>query len=592
MVSSSLLIAGFDVLDPASPVQLVRDGFDRGAPVPSVAEIQSTVLDGAVVSGSAAGNRQPQFTLLIRATSRLALAATTNVILQAVDAQTWTMTFTPDGGMPIVYECFRATSAVSSTLVDDAQLKQQITVKCEALPYGRSPQSQSFTLLATPPVVIDDFSAAPAVNPRSWSTSLSATTAYPYHGANSLLIDPVPHSAMFVPYIPQLTLTKTGLSITAANGITYVTYAVYSPLYYDFAGTTAGSYAAPTWTLSLTVGGVTYTTTSTQIPPSAQATVQAGWSVLQFTFATPIPAGTITAYTLGLPAWNHTAGSAVMVIDYLIAYPATGVLSSSPWGDEFVLPSVLGTARTPVNLAITPPSGSILQVCLHAPPRDTPTTQCLLSLNTLATGTPSVTTNTGVRYEGTYSIYLSVKPNLQLPAAGTVLTITVSQAGYTPPAPVTLAHTISAAEAAFGVGAHSLLYFGEIELPLVATHPQYSPAVTFAPSPTGLSASDMFGDILVLDTRGQTILTGNGQIVPPSELLLVNEATADTGFGPIYSSPTGVLTDAMSIAPAIITGAPMWLYPPGNSRLLVWNDNAAATTVLTYNPRWLQEATA
>ena len=571
-MSSSLLIAGFDVLNPASAVQLKPDGWDRGAPSPSVAEIQSTVLDGAVVSGLASGNRQPQFTLLVRAANRLALAATTNQILQYVDQQAWTMTFTPDGGLPVIYDCYRATSSISSTLLEDLQLTQEISIKCEALPYGRSPTLQSFALIASPPVVVDDYTTLPTITPttpNNWSTASSVSTYAYFTGTTSLEINP---SVISQHNVPAVTVARTGLSISLASGAQYATLAV---LFQSLSTITTA------WSLTVTVGGVNYTATSSDpVGPSI-------WATIKFTFPTTIPAGTLTAYSLTIPPWTDKSGVDQMYIDDLSTMLASATRSLSSLGDEFILPSILGSARTPVNLQLTAPSGTFGQFCVHAPPFDTPQSQCLLTIN--SSGSPwTVTTPPAARYKGTYSVWISVAPGTGL-TTGSTITCNILQNTSVPNPQVNLTHVVTAAEQALG-GQSMLLYFGEVTLPLLDVPPQVSGTVTF--SVAGISSGDRVGDILLLDTRGQTIIT-DVATTTSAKAVFIDEPSPGSAFGPVYLATLSTnLSDAYSVLPDILTGAPIWLYPPGNSRLLIWNVKAATTNTVTYYPRWLQEATA
>lgn len=569
-MATSLLLAGFDVCNPASSVKLA-DGWDRGAPVPSVAEIQSTVLDGAVVSGSASGNRNVTIPLLILGTSRAELAVLTNQVLMYVDQQNWTLTFTPDGGSPITYDCFRATSEIASAYYEDEQLCQRLTITCEALPYGRSSAAQSFALIAPPPVVIDNYDTKPTITPTTpynYNTNTAVVTSPVYNGTHALQIT-YPTGTVSVP----VTIAKTGLSIAVANGVNSVTLAVMP----DF---DAANWQPPwQWSLTVTVGGINYTASAVAAPAALV------WSQITFNFATPIPAGTVTAYSLVIPVTNlNSSFHFHLVIDYLVAYPASGVRGTSTWGSEYILPAVVGSARTPVNLQLTPPSGTFAQMCLHAPPNDTPDSECLLTIND-STPPGAVTTPSGVRYGGTYSIWVSFKAASSL-TAGNTITLTISQGS----ASAVLTHLVTADEHAQGT-LHMLLHFGEVALPLVAIPAQNSQLLTFTVASSGLAGTDTIGDVLVLDTRGQTVLTDID--TPASEAVWVNEPAPGSAFGAMYSSPsTGTLADALSITGNVLTGAPMWLYPPGNSRLLVWCNTLAPTAVLTYYPRWLQEATA
>ena len=70
---------------------------------------------------------------------RKTLAAAREVLLAAVDQQIWTLTWTRDGGSPLVLDCFRAQPAVISyELAAEVSLVCEVELHFQALPYGRS----------------------------------------------------------------------------------------------------------------------------------------------------------------------------------------------------------------------------------------------------------------------------------------------------------------------------------------------------------------------------------------------------------------------------------------------------------------------
>src|SRR5512146_2266618 len=89
-------------------------GLDLGAPQPTSDYVANLILDGERPFGRRASNRQIQLGVIIRAPSgtpsersRL-LAAAREVLEQAIDQDRWTLTWTRDGGLPLLIDCFRA----------------------------------------------------------------------------------------------------------------------------------------------------------------------------------------------------------------------------------------------------------------------------------------------------------------------------------------------------------------------------------------------------------------------------------------------------------------------------------------------------
>ena len=91
------------------------------------------------------------------------------MLLSAIDQQVWTLTWTRDGGVPLVLDCFRAQPAVVTyELANEISLVSEIEMTFQALPYGRA-DTQTQVAFAAPvpgtpapppaPVVLDGFSS-------------------------------------------------------------------------------------------------------------------------------------------------------------------------------------------------------------------------------------------------------------------------------------------------------------------------------------------------------------------------------------------------------------------------------------------------
>lgn len=121
----------------------LNPGFDMGAPQPTTDEVATLVLDGERPFGTRASNRTIELPISISAPDRLTLAGAIETLLQLMENQTFSITWTrdPEGGipLPLVFDCFRAEpSKPVYDLIDARQYSAGITVTCQALPYGHS----------------------------------------------------------------------------------------------------------------------------------------------------------------------------------------------------------------------------------------------------------------------------------------------------------------------------------------------------------------------------------------------------------------------------------------------------------------------
>jgi hypothetical protein len=144
------------------------------------------ILDGSRPFGRRAENRTIKLPVVIEVPAsagvddpRGTLAAAREVLLSAIDQQVWTLTWTRDGGLPMVLDCFRAQpTVVTYDLADEVSLISELELNFQALPYGRSDQQ---TLVAFPvpvpgtspppppsPVVLDNFAS---ITGQQWAQS-------------------------------------------------------------------------------------------------------------------------------------------------------------------------------------------------------------------------------------------------------------------------------------------------------------------------------------------------------------------------------------------------------------------------------------
>lgn len=168
-------------------VFIIAPDYDLGAPQPVTQTTGDLVLDGEILTGSRASNRTISLPVQILAPGALAaagarqvLAAAREVLLQLVDQPTWTLTWTRDGGQPMILDCFRASpSKPVYSITDEKQYFSAITLTFEALPYGRAatPTQLSFaspasgTVAPPSPVSVDSYTS---VSGTDWTQSSKA----------------------------------------------------------------------------------------------------------------------------------------------------------------------------------------------------------------------------------------------------------------------------------------------------------------------------------------------------------------------------------------------------------------------------------
>jgi hypothetical protein len=210
----------------AGAVFHLAPGFDLSAPMPVSDFVANLVLDGEVPVGRRASNRTIQLPICITTPSggdavaaRTLLVAAREVLARAVNQDHFTLRWTREGGLPLVFDCYRAGPMnVTYATLHERQLVAQVSITCSAAPYGRSdtPVSVQFQsplagMSAPPsPVTIDAFGS---VSGTQWSASAAGPTgssAY-WNPAASPASNPAGLGM-------QAAYAKTGLSLNLAQG--------------------------------------------------------------------------------------------------------------------------------------------------------------------------------------------------------------------------------------------------------------------------------------------------------------------------------------------------------------------------------------
>jgi len=232
-VSDSLVLAGqFELLgggvvstNPACPGAVFRldDGWDFGSPQPVPALIAAMALDGEKPTGRRVSNRTMVIPVVIQAPSLLLVEAAREVLLAAVAAEQWIMTYTADaeGGtpLPLVFDCYAATaSAPVYSLAENRSHLAHLAITFPAAPYGRSDLPEVIDFPApilgrpTPPVPVDIDTFA-SVSGTQWAQTLIGPGPQSAHWDPSISPANNPSGVGLAPLY-----TKTGLTLNLCNG--------------------------------------------------------------------------------------------------------------------------------------------------------------------------------------------------------------------------------------------------------------------------------------------------------------------------------------------------------------------------------------
>jgi hypothetical protein len=371
---------GIASVNPMCPgaVFRVQPPFSLDAPQPTTDFIASLIVDGEKPFGDRASDRTITLNVLIIAPDYRTLAGARELLLKTIDAPHWPLTWTRASGadpqsLPMVLDCFRAQPSVvpmggpeEYRVQSRNQVEAQVTIKFQALPYGRSDTQQQIAF-ATPiaslngpgtppaPIVLDAFStinspqcvqsARCIVGPRSCYWDPRNPPYDQDDGQNSPLV----YSAALT--APVNLGGMTGLSLWLGLGSRH--YFNHHPR----------GQTRVTLNFSLTdTSGVTLSWTDKnrwvpvsddpQNPVFTRITVRIPQNSGQFNY------GSVTAYSLTIinraPRWDTPGGElrwTVAYLDALTAYSSSQVTASpSPRGNVYTLHGVVGTHRAPMSM--------------------------------------------------------------------------------------------------------------------------------------------------------------------------------------------------------------------------------------------------
>src|SRR5258708_4106460 len=165
-----LLAGGIPSLVPAcaGATFYLAPGFNLDGPKPT-ANFVGRMLDGERPIGTRTSNRVISLPVVIKAPTRALVANAREVLIRAISQPHFTLTWTRDQWLPLVFDCYQSeATVVDYDLKHDRANVSNIAVAFTAHPFGRSdvpsiieaPTALAGKTAPPAPVLIDDFSTA------------------------------------------------------------------------------------------------------------------------------------------------------------------------------------------------------------------------------------------------------------------------------------------------------------------------------------------------------------------------------------------------------------------------------------------------
>lgn len=570
-MGASMLIAGIEVIDQSvNAAARLASGFDFGEGEPDQTTIGSLYLDGDAVTGERRANRSMQIPLNIYGATSLAVSATIDAIRQVVNQPTFEVQWTPDGGLPIIFDAMRGLGTrMHNPDLDAAGGPANLLLTFQAKPFGRSP-SLSTIAVSAPSTQLDNFDAA-----RTGAT-LDTSIKYEGTGSNKVALT---------------SLSGPGGSKSWLSGLTPLSHTFGTPqdLSADNAVSFRWRWPAPGGAATMT-GSLTLTDSSArtlQIPRSkAFVNGDTNWRLVNFPIPTDVGAFDLTQVTGYSMEFTSTAiygggSSSSIWVEDMRGVPSATTQTTTTHGAQLLLPSTAGSARAPANLALST-GGTFGQFLLHSPPVDQdPDAGILVALNaTLADQTVTIpAANANLR--GTFSVVLGGATVAG--AASITVTVTQQEGGSTVGG--AWSKTVSWDMSVAG----RLCPVGEVTLPLYDT-PSDNSQTSYTVEVDITSGGDRYSELMLCDTSGQTILTDTAAPAAGSEVY-VDEPSALQSGPSVYISSSDRTAAWGKMGDCVLSGGPI-LLEPGTNKFLMWTDSGTPSITATYYPRWLDERVA
>lgn len=404
-MTDSLFLAGQFEIAPQGTVSqdyVIVAGYDLGTPVPVTTIVAGMMLDGDRQSGLRTGNKTISLPIVITAPDRVTLSQMTDNLMSACNAPTFTLQWTPDGGMPVVWDCYRATPKITwdERLEEQAGgtiCQRQVDITCSASPFGKSTIAQSVAASQVP-LLLDEYNTAPtgAYLDSTVSTDPGGTSAqlFPWWGWSNGVLQPQSGGTIgrnFASATDLSAYVKALVWVRHRPGVGTVTLALTLRL-------NAGTISVPQWVESSTTAlfdhdTATFSPITFPMPPAANLTAVVGYQIV--TLCIP-PPGANPDYA---PVW----------FDELYALGPTSTRLSTPHGAVLSIPGILGSARAPANLTATAALAGA-GMLLHRPPIDQDPNLQILTQAPPLLGMPMVIPAANALFSGTYSAVLAAAP--------------------------------------------------------------------------------------------------------------------------------------------------------------------------------------
>lgn len=581
-------------------------GFDLGSPQPVTDETAQLVLDGEILIGTRNSNRIITLPVSVAAPDRDTLASALETLLQLIDVEDgWTLTWTRDGGLPLVFECTRyQPSKPTYDLIDAQQLSASITITTQAQPFGRSDQATQLTFASPlagtsappPPIALDHFAT---VTGAQWAQS---TTQF--------IVGP--HSAKWDPSISPA-------NNTTGSGLPAVYSASCGPA--DSTGLPAFSFWAGFgsnyWYLT-NLGPVTFSVTltdgsgrplsfgTTQSCTTSQSAASPSWTYVSIA----IPQGkafdytTVSAYSIrmtnsssGFSGFGGGSGPGLMWVDaYLDDVALTAASAGTASTTRGAVYSLFGggTSHAALSLQFSQavPTTPFSTLVVHRPgPDASPSLTPFVSVGN-GSDVPNGSTHytfssliSGVNAMpgGTYSV-LAVASSFASTGTSHTVTATFFQYEYTSgpsvstPVPRTFTPSTDAP--------NGMINLGTVTLPIRDIAPDNTAAL-FDVTMLSSNTSDRFLDIILIDVTGQTcwISTANSYT-----LYYLDEPITSRDQGRVLGTTTDRSRAVSVLGDSLVSGGPPAI-DPGQNTLLCYAKEGAPSLVAYYFERYYLDRT-
>jgi hypothetical protein len=553
-VTASLIVAGYDVLGTTTnPEYRLAPDFDFGQGEPDQATITSLYLDGETLSGLRTTNRTIKLPILVRGTTPLSLSAFVTTLLFAVSQPTFSMTWTPDGGLPVNFDCYRAQWQRTRSLVADAQGETQLVLTFQARPFGRSSTAQTVSAGST--LQVDSFDTL--------ATGATLNTTTKYEGTGSAQFA----SWTFGGTISSSSTISRSFASKDLSAFTSVGLRLFTPV--------SSPYVFNVFLTLTSASGTTSYTGSLVLPVSRWSVLYLPFSGGTITSGTGVTLSAVTSFTIQMTGRANMVGQQMLVDDMRAVGSGTTVIGPTSHASVLSVPVSIGSARTPVSIALSNAS-TFAAFLLHSPPEDQDSNAAILSSLSNASNSQTVTiaaVNGNLR--GTYTVVLGVDI-----VGGGAVTATVTITQQQSAVNVGTAKVLSKA---YTSGAH-VIPVGEVTLPLYDVPVDNN--TTGYTVQVVITGADRYTEVMLLDTRGQTILSDTDLTTAVANVY-IDEPSALQSAPAAYGGASRAVATSV-LASSILTGGPI-VVEPGVNAMLAWVSTSTPVLTATFYPRWLDE---